>query len=304
MKQIIALAEHGGYFLGGPGYRYAHNVPDWFRQIISTTPEVCCVAFGPGDAAVVTYLDGWSGRVQLVMKNISSMPGLAAWLLDRDDRGRFKGDLRRLEVSFGQDGSYWASDGQTHIHHELPEKLEQDLRTLQTEAGPWNDSPRFIGLGAEGNYILVTGHGAVSSRLGAYPHVFHALNAIASAPTGLTAIQGICLSHFQEASVVQWVEGSLQGYNLSPELVRDIEQVNHQVSCAQAAQAMAQERLRQDIFQAQAMQQTRFAHEEAAVTQMYHKMMECQQWNAKMSARAGGATWVEADEYGRPRRTY
>ncbi|KAF5267060.1 hypothetical protein FOXYS1_2079 [Fusarium oxysporum] len=188
MKKIIALAEHGGYFLGGPGYRHVHNLPDWFREIVKTAPEVYCVAFGPGDAAVVTYLDGQSGRLQLT-----------------------------------------------------------------------------------------------------------------SAPAGLKRIQGIFLSHSQGPSVLQWADGSLQGYDPSPELARDIEHVNHQVYYASAAQAMAQERLRQDIFQSQAMQQNRFAHEDAAIKHMYHKMMECQQWNAEMSARAGGATWIDVDEYGRPK---
>ena len=49
------------------------------------------------------------------------------------------------------------------------------------------------------------------------------------------------------------------------------------------------------------MKQAMFAHEEAAERQMFRKQLENQQVNAEMSARAGGAKWVETDEYGRPK---
>ncbi|OAA63130.1 hypothetical protein ISF_05006 [Cordyceps fumosorosea ARSEF 2679] len=302
MKPIIAFAQHGGYFISGPGYRRIHNLPDWFKETMSKALEVYCVAFGPGDAAVVTYLDAQTGCVQLRIKNIASMRGLAEYLLDRNPHTEYKRHLRHLQVSFsGRGGSYWASDGQTSIYRELPEQLELDLRMLQTERGAWRDSTRCVVLGAGGNYVLLTGRGASSCQLGSYPGVFHTMNAVDSAPTGIGSIWGIHLDSFRGSSVVQCSDGSLHGFDLSPEARRDIAQINRQVHAAQAAYCMAQEQLRQDLFQAQVMQQAMFVQEEAALKHMFRKQLENQQWCAEMSARAGGVKWVEGDGYGRPK---
>ncbi|KAM5520405.1 hypothetical protein FOXYSP1_18829 [Fusarium oxysporum f. sp. phaseoli] len=180
------------------------------------------------------------------------MSGLAEYLLNRNPQTGYTRDLRHLEVSFGgREGSYWATDGQTSIYRELPEKLEQDLGMLQTESGVWRDSPRFVALGAKENYVLATRCGAFSSQLGSYPQVFHTLNGVASAPAGVGVIGGIYLSYFEGSSVVQWTDGSLCGFHLSPEATRDIAQINHQARFAQATYCMAREQLEQNIFQAQ-----------------------------------------------------
>lgn len=127
------------------------------------------------------------------IRNLASMQGLAAYLLERNPLQGFVRDLRRLQVSFGgRDGSYWASDGQSSMSNELPDKLEQDLRNLQLPGGAWLTKPRLVALGVDDNYVLLTTSGPFSSQLRAYPKVFAALDGMSSVPGGVDQIQASC----------------------------------------------------------------------------------------------------------------
>ena len=93
---------------------------------------------------------------------------LSEWLYEKNSSGDCVRSFLNLYVSLGPgNNSWWATDGSSYKWSNLPTPLQKAV-DANLKNGSWIDTPKFVTLGVDGDYAMVTKNNAASWRCAKY----------------------------------------------------------------------------------------------------------------------------------------
>jgi hypothetical protein len=147
---------------------------------------------------------------------------LGAFLHEKNSTGARVRNFPNIRIALGPyNKSWWASDGSTSRWMNLPKGLEGALRDKRSNGGtgPFTDAPRFIALGTDGNYFMVTEKNAANWCLADYRELQTIIEGCKDTEAGVSNIKSLVLHPYRlQTWVIQTTSGLVVSSNLPPHM--------------------------------------------------------------------------------------
>jgi hypothetical protein len=176
--------------------------------------QVYHVALGFEDSFLITWRDH-AGQDRI---DSQSLPvELQSFLYARNAQQRFVRDIPHIRCSLGPyNSSFIAHDGSAYQWMNLPTALLSALQKRIKE-GNWIDRPRFVELGANDNFVLITEKHMAIWSLENYRAVSNFLDSLAKQERGISGIHSMTLHTYRFGCfIVQERNGNVRHENLPP----------------------------------------------------------------------------------------
>jgi len=161
------------------------------------------VALGYEDSFLITWRDV---RGLERIDSYGLPPELSEFLHTRDAQQRYVRHVPAIQCSFGPyNESFFAHDGTSYRWMNLPGKLLSALQSRIVD-GNWTDSPRLVELGADHDFVLITGNHALIWNLDHYKALSNLLTAAVPRKDGIMDIQSVALHAYRFGSFVIHVQ--------------------------------------------------------------------------------------------------
>jgi len=175
------------------------------------------VTLGFEDSFLVTWRNA-SGQDQIYSQGLPME--LENFLYARDTHQNLVRHIPGLRCAFGPyNASFFAHDGSAYRWLNLPTYLKSALQS-RIQNGAWIDRPRFVSLGANGNFVLITEKHAAVWDLANYKTVSDLLAGCGRREDGISDINSIVLHAYRfESFVAQSRNGTLTYENMPPHVL-------------------------------------------------------------------------------------
>ncbi|KAF1843508.1 uncharacterized protein K460DRAFT_387563 [Cucurbitaria berberidis CBS 394.84] len=212
----FAFGQRGSHFFQCPSRREQTRLPKKLTQFLKS-PQLKLihhVALGFEDSFLLTWRDH---KDQDHIEATGLPSELVDFLYTRNAQRRLVRDIPNIRCTLGPyNSSYFAHDKSAYIWMSLPEGLLSALQS-RIKDGNWIDRPRFVALGANNNFLLLTEKHAALWELNNYRTVSRLLEFSRTQQSGISEIHNIVLHAYRfESFVTQSRNGTLIYENLPP----------------------------------------------------------------------------------------
>ncbi|KAH7379569.1 hypothetical protein BKA66DRAFT_420439 [Pyrenochaeta sp. MPI-SDFR-AT-0127] len=220
---ILAFGQRGSHFFQCPTRREHARLPRKLINFLTSSQlkHVHHVALGFQDSFLLTWRDH-HGNDHIESSGLP--PELVSFLYARNPQRRLMRDITHIRCTLGPyNSSFFVHDGSSYVWMNIPGQLLSSLQS-RTKDGNWIDRPRFVALGANEDFLLVTEKHAAVWNLGNYRTASNLLEYSRTQQRGISEIHNIVLHPYRfQTFVTQSMNGSVIYENLPPHALPGIQ---------------------------------------------------------------------------------
>ena len=177
------------------------------------------VTIGAGNSFFVSY-KSTANTNRIHSKEIPQ--GLSDFLYEKGSTGHYERDFPKIKVTLGPYNKSWfATDESTTRWHNLPEGILKEINARRGDngTGPFNDNPRLVALGCDGNYFMATDEGSWAWSLSSYPDLQAIIRGCKDFEAGVSNIKNLVLHPYRlNCWILQTQSGLVVSSGLPPHM--------------------------------------------------------------------------------------